>query len=219
MAAAQAAQAAAAAEAKRRLDAARSLAATANTRLPESKMVAAARDAVRERIERGRRYYQTAKDDFAAGRFVAAANGFRLALEFDPGNAAIKALVEEATVKAQTQQRDHYLELAKKADEGFREGEAIENLKKALDYDPEAPVYFRVGKWILEKEKDPRRALTLYRKAVEKKPESNEYRLALGDLYAAVKMELNARREYQVVLDRDKKNEKAKAALARLGKG
>ena len=127
--------------------------------------------------------------------------------------------VEEATVKAQTQQRDHYLELAKKADEGFREGEAIENLKKALDYDPEAPVYFRVGKWILEKEKDPRRALTLYRKAVEKKPESNEYRLALGDLYAAVKMELNARREYQVVLDRDKKNEKAKAALARLGKG
>ncbi len=180
-------------------------------------LINAVREQVRERLEKARRYYQTGKEDFDAGRYVKASGALKLALELDPKNEAYLKLAEEARVKARAQQAENLLKQAKAAQDNMQEPVAIEFMKRALEYEPDDPnVYFKVGKWVLDKENDQRQALQLLRRAVEKKPDSAEYRLALADLYVSLKMELNARREYQFVLDRDKKNERAKAALAKL---
>lgn len=186
-------------------------------RAPSSPIVSAVREQVRERMEKARRYYQTGKEDFEAGRFVKASGALKLALELDPKNETYLKLHEEARAKSRVQQCEHYLKQAQAAFDNMQEPVGIDLLKRAIEYEPaDAMPYYRVGKWVAEKENDLRQGVLLLRKAVEKKPDSAEYRIALGDLYVGLKMELNARREYQTVLDRDKKNEKAKAALAKL---
>lgn len=186
------------------------------SQLRANPLVNAVREQVRERLDRAKRYFQTGKEDLEAGRYVKAVGALKLALDLDPKNEVYQKLHEEAKAKARVQQAEHYMNQARVASENMQEPVAIEALKRALEYEPADPTpYFRVGRWMLEKENNPRAALQLLRKAVEKKPDSAEYRLALGDLYVTLNMHLNARREYQAVLDRDKKNEKAKAGLAR----
>lgn len=187
-------------------------------RLPDSKMVQHIRDQVREQKEKARRYFLQGKEDYDAGRFVKATSGFKLALEMDPKNEAWQKLYEDAKVKANAQQAELFVSKGNAALQARQEAAAIAFFRQAIPYDPEDPkVYFRVASWSLTKENDQRTALQLYRKAVEKDPQNVEFRIALGELYATLKMTANARREYQTILDRDKKNEKAKAALAKLG--
>ena len=132
-------------------------------------------------------------------------------------NEALQAIYEEARVKGQAQQVEIYLAKAKTATDSRQEAVAISFLKQAIPYDPADPsAFFRVGMWALNKENDQRTALQLLRRAVEKAPLNADYRVALGDLYATLTNTANARREYQSVLDRDKKNAAAKAGMSRL---
>ena len=62
-------------------------------------------------------------------------------------------------------------------------------------------------------ERDKRGALGHLRDAVSKTPKNLDYRLALADLYAELNMGLNAKREYQMVLQLDRKNQRAKTGL------
>ena len=186
-------------------------------RRPESKVVTAMRDQVRDRLERARRFHATGLEDYAAGRFLKAAGSFQLACEFDPKNETYRKLHEDAQVKAQAAHLEQLLGLAKKADENMQEAACIHYLKQAIPLEPsDGAVYFRVARWMRDKDNDPRGALQLLRKAVERKPDKLEYRMALADLYATLKMELNAKREYQAILDRDTKHEGAKKAMAAL---
>ena len=197
--------------------AAAAAAARPGQRLPDHRLVQAIRDQVREQKDKARRYYQMGKEDYDAGRFVKATSGLKLALELEPKNEAWQKLYEDARAKAQVQQTEGFLAKAQAATDNRQEAVAIQFLRQALPYEPaDASVYYRVAVWTLSKENDQRTALQLFRKAVEKEPDNATYRVALGDLYATLKMTANARREYQAVLDRDKKNEKAKAAMAKL---
>ena len=153
------------------------------SRLPDNKLVQQIREQVREQREKARRYYQTGKEDYDAGRFLKAATGFKPALELDPKNEALQAIYEEARVKGQAQQVEIYLAKAKTATDSRQEAVAISFLKQAIPYDPADPsAFFRVGMWALNKENDQRTALQLLRRAVEKAPLNADYRVALGDL-------------------------------------
>jgi len=179
-------------------------------------IVNALRGQVRERLERSRRFYLEGKKEYDAGNYLKAVNSLKLAVELDPKSELYQQLYEDARTRARKQQATHFVQQGKLALENHQDPVAIENFRRALEYDPEdAMVYFRVGKWAIEKENDPRTGLQMLRRAVEKEPASVEYRLALADHYVSIGMGLNARREYQTVLDRDKKNERAKAGLAK----
>lgn len=180
-------------------------------------IVNALRGQVRERLDRSRRFYTDGKKEYDAGNYVAATNSLKLAVELDPKSEVYQQLYEDARAKARTQQAQHYIQQAKAALENQQEPSAIENFRRALEYEPDdAMVYYRVGRWAIDKENDPRTGLHMLRRAVEKEPASLEYRLALADHYATIGMGLNARREYQAVLERDKKNDRAKAGLSKV---
>ena len=58
--------------------------------------------------------------------------------------------------------------------------------------------------------------LDLLRKAVKYEPDQPDYRVALGNLYADLDMQLNARREYDHALRVKKDHAEAKEAIKRL---
>ena len=187
-------------------------------RAMESRVVTQIREQLRERNERGQRYYETGLADLAAGRASKAASSFHLALQFDPNNAEYKQKLDEAQGKSRTSQLDTLLAQSKAAEDQYNPGLAMALLEKTLEYDPpDAAIWFRVAVHTRDKLHDPRKAVNYLRKAVEKAPDNLEYRLALADVYMELKLQLNAKREYQAVLDRDKKNERARKVLKAMG--
>lgn len=184
----------------------------------ESRVVQQIREQVRERQERAKAYYETGKADLEAGRAVKAATVLALAVQLDPRNEVYQRLLDEAKGKSKINQLETLLKQAKEYDDKMNPAAALHHIKLALEYDPpDATLWYRVAVATRDQEKDARKAVNFLRKAVEKAPDNLDYRLALADLYMELKLELNARREYQAVLERDKKNEKARKVLKAMG--
>lgn len=183
-------------------------------RRPESRMAQQVREQVKVTLSKAKTYYDTGKQDLEAGRFVKAAGALQLAMQLVPESEEYKRLYLIAKEKAQKSQFEHYVNLANEAEKNFNNRGAAAYLQKAAEYDPPDPAfYFRLGEKLRDSADDKRGALLQFRKAVEKAPTKVAYRLALADLYAELNMGLNAKREYQAVLEQDKGNDKAKKAL------
>lgn len=184
----------------------------------ESKLMQQVREQVRERLDRAKQYHELAMADMAAGRHIKAASALALAAQLDPKNELYKRLLDESKAKSKNNQYELLLAKVKEYDTTMNAAGAMHHLKLALEYDPpDGALWFRVAVHTRDQEKDPRKAVNYLRKAVEKAPDTIEYRLALAELYMELKLELNARREYQAILERDKKNEKARKVLKAMG--
>jgi tetratricopeptide (TPR) repeat protein len=92
--------------------------------------------------------------------------------------------------------------------------EALDCYEKAVECNPtEGLSFFRLGQLLHARADDTRGAVTQFRTAVAREPESTKYRLALAEIYMVVEMPRNAEREYIKVLELQPNNATAKAGL------
>jgi curved DNA-binding protein CbpA len=176
------------------------------------------RAAAAEQIKRARDHYEQAQAEVAAGNILRANTVILLASEMDPSNEEYKALaakIQTLTKKAMAVQAANQ---ARSAETFHSVKEAITQYKRAADdYESDDPqVYFRLGLLVLKYEEDERGALGYLRQAVLLRPENPDFRTALGDLYASLSMERNARREYQAALKADKNHQGARDGMKNL---
>ena len=172
------------------------------------------RERMADNIAKAHSYFEDGKSSFEEGRWIKAASSLHLAVEFDPSNKEYKALHEEAQKKAKQSRAAQFINQAESAEGfgGYRE--AIEHYKRAVECDPpDGLAFYRLGELLLHKADDARTALTHFRQAAAKEPENSRYGIALAELYLHLGMPKNAEREYVRVLEREPKNQKARAGL------
>ncbi len=183
----------------------------------QQRAVSGVRKQLRERLAKAQRFFLAGKEAMDEGNAVKAASSLQLALQLNPNNADYKALANEAAAACRQVQAAQLAAAAENAESFHNIREAMANYHKAVDEygskDPRA--HFRLGKLVRRYEEDDRAALGYLRKAVQLAPDEVAFRLELGNLYADLGLGLNAQREFQAVLERDKNNEEAKAGMKR----
>ena len=94
---------------------------------------------------------------------------------------------------------------------------AISSYRKAVEYEiDDARAYARL-EYLLEKlDPDSRESIRLMQIAVQKESDNVDYRCILGEIYSREGLRLNARREFQKVLQIEKNNTRAKTGLKNL---
>ena len=166
------------------------------------------------RTGRARRYYDQGKEDYDGGNITKAVSSLHLACQFDPDNKEYRALYELARTESRTALSQRHVEAGENAESLSNFREAIHQYTQACKMEPmDGLPYYRLANLLIHVERDKRGALGHLRDAVSKTPKNLDYRLALADLYAELNMGLNAKREYQMVLQLDQKNQRAKTGL------
>ena len=173
-----------------------------------------------ESARRARRYYEAGRRDLEDNNPIKAESALYLAVKLDPRNKAYRQYFERAQAEARQIRAKQFVNAAESA-EGYQNiQEALYNYRKAVEYDiQDGQVYYRLSRLIRRFEKDDREALKFMREAVLLSPEEPEYRIALGELFAELGLQLNARREYQeaIKLAKDKETRaRAKEGLRSL---
>lgn len=169
-----------------------------------------------EQLRRARRCYEEGKVHFDNGNFVKASASLHLATVYDPDNEEYAALNRKVVIEARRVQARALVAQAESAESFQNFREAMATYKKAIEYGPDhAVAHFRLGMLVRKLEEDTRSALSYLREAVRLDPKKAEFRIALGDLYVELGLKLNARREYQAILEVNKNHEGAKEGLKR----
>jgi len=175
------------------------------------------KEEMRQKTKRARGYFEQGKAEVDAGKIVKAASSLYLATTYDPRSKEYKALFDEVSKEARKLKAAQFVAAAEGAESYQRAKEAIAHYRSAVEYDPtNGRALHRLALLVRRYEEDDRQAVQLLRQAVNSAPNVIEYRMALADLYAELGMSLNARREYQQVLEQDKGNAEARAALRRV---
>ena len=181
---------------------------------PRARALKALRQQVKGRSSRARRYFKQGQEDYQAGNVSKAVSSLHLAVQFDPQNSEYRALYALVRSEASSTMAAQFVQAGESAENFQNFPEAMHNYKRACEQNPEDGLpYFRLAMLILRVERDKRGALGHLRKAAAKSPRNVEIRLSLADLYADLDMGLNARREYQTVLEMDKDNSRAKTGM------
>ena len=179
-----------------------------------SKAMAQMRKQMRSQLRRARDLYAEGMEHLEAGAVLKASSALSMAASFDPRNEEYQEAADEALRSARKIQAKNFVALAESAESFANLREALANYQKAVDYETDdARPYYRLGVLLRRVEEDHRAALDLFRTAVSKAPNSVEYRLALGELYADLGLKVNAEGQFRRVLSIDKGNAKAKAGL------
>lgn len=182
-----------------------------------SRMMEQVREQVGERLRKARTFYEAGKADYEGGRILKAASNLKLALEFDPENSEYQDLYEKVEQESRKVRIISLVNQGEQAESYQQVKQAIQAYRDAVELAPtEGKVYFRLARLVRMDEGDDREALRLFREAVLRSPGNTEYRLGLGQLYKELGMRLNARREFQAVLDKDAGNAEARAAMKEL---
>jgi len=172
---------------------------------------------MRKKAKRARGYFEQGKAEVENGKIVKAASSLYLATTYDPRNEEYKALFAEVSKEARKLKAAQFVAAAEGAESYQRPKEAIAHYRSAVEYDANhAQALHRLALLVRRYEEDDRQAVQLLRQAVNSAPDVIEFRMALAELYAELGMALNARREYQLVLEQDKGNAEARAALRRV---
>ncbi len=159
-------------------------------------------------------HFEEGKREYEAGNYIKAASSLYLATQFDPGNAEYRAINEEAQQFARNMRALQFVNQAENAETYGNWREALDFYQKAVECNPtEGLAFYRLGQLLYEKADDTRGAVSQFRMAVAREPESTKYRLALAEIYIVVGMPRNAEREYQKVLELQPGNGAAKAGL------
>ena len=181
---------------------------------PRARAIKQLRAQVKGRSSRAKRYFKQGEQDYKAGNIAKAVSSLHLAVQFEPQNTEFRALYELARSEASSSLSVQYVQAGESAESFQNYREAMHNYQRACEQNPDAGLpFYRLATLILKIEQDNRKALGHLRTAATKSPKNIEIRLALADLYAELGMGLNARREYQTVLETDKNNARARSGI------
>lgn len=172
------------------------------------------RKKMKGQASRAQKYYEQGKVDYEAGNASKAVASLHLACQFDKDNHEFQALYELAKSEVASTMAVQFVQAGESAESFQNFKEAMYNYQRACEQNPKDGLpYFRLAVLVLRLEQDNRKALDLLRSAASKSPRDVNIRLALGDLFVEIGMGLNARREYETVLEMDKGNSRAKTGL------
>jgi tetratricopeptide (TPR) repeat protein len=181
---------------------------------PRSRGQSNRRETVGENRGKAKAHFEEGKREYEAGNYIKAASSLYLATQFDAKNAEYRALNEEAQQFARNMRALQFVNQAESAETYGNWREALEYYQKAVECNPsEGLSYYRLAQLLYSKVDDTRGAVTQFRLAVAREPDSSKYRLALAEIYMVVQMPKNAEREYQKVLELQPNNGAAKSGL------
>lgn len=176
---------------------------------------------VREQLQKAKIFYDQALEDHAAGKVVKAAGAIELALQYDPDNAEYKELRDQLRAQSRTIRIQSLITQGEQAESFQQIKQAIQHYRDAIEMEPDQGLpYFRLARLIQQEEHSERELLNLLRMAVLKAPDERErkieYRTALAELYVKLGLRLNARREFEAILQIDPKHAASREALKTL---
>lgn len=181
---------------------------------PRAQAIKDLRKKMKGQASRAQRYYEQGKADYEAGNASKAVSALHLACQFDKDNPEFRALYALAKSEVSASMAVQFVQAGESAESFQNFKEAMYNYQRACEQNPKDGIpYFRLAQLVLRLEQDNRKALDLLRSAASKSPRDVNIRLALADLYLEIGMGLNARREYETVLELDKSNSRAKTGL------
>lgn len=176
-----------------------------------------AQDMIAQQFAKARQYYESGQAEVRQGQWAKAEAALYLATRYDPKNAQYQAAWREAGQRAREQRAQHFWALAEQAESYARYKEAIDALHKAAECDPpEGRVWAKLARLLLANDDDVRGAVDALRRAVQKEPANQAFRVSLAEVYERAGLKANAAREWKIVLEADPKNANAKAAIKRL---
>jgi curved DNA-binding protein CbpA len=170
-----------------------------------------------ERRRKAKTLFEQGMAAFAAGRWLDAAGAVRLAIAFDPENAAYREEFPNVQRKAHEERAKYFVSKGEAALEMRDYAAALDHFEEALHFRPaDAELAYRAGKLSMQISQDYKRAKDLAAQAVDVAPDKAPYRRLLGDVYAAAGLNANAKREYNAALRIDPDDKEARAALRAL---
>jgi len=155
---------------------------------------------------------------FAAGRWLEAAGGVRLAIAFDPWNAIYKEQFGDVQRKAHEERAKQLVREAESALELRDFTTAQRAFGEALEYRPfDAELLHRAARLAWVTGGDLHQAKEWAMAAVELDGANAGHHRLLGQVYKAAGLEANARRELEAAVAIDPKDEEARAELRAFG--
>ncbi len=175
------------------------------------------RRALEDRRRRAKQLFEGGMGAFSAQRWLEAARGVRLAIAFDPHNAAFRDAFGDVQRKAHEEQAKA---LIRKGDEAFdlRDyADAQRHYEDALQFRAfDADLSAKVAKLAWQVEGDLRKAKEFAAAACELEPDCAPYRLVLGRVYNAAGLRANARREFEAAVRLDPTSQEARQELRKV---
>jgi curved DNA-binding protein CbpA len=170
-----------------------------------------------ERRRKAKTFFEHGMSSFAAGKWLEAAGAVRLAIAFDPDNAAYREEFPNVQRKAHEERAKFFVSKGEGALEMRDYALALDHFEEALHFRPaDAELAFRAAKLSLQVGNDLKRTKEFAAQAVDVEPASAKYRKMLADVYAAAGLNANAKREYEAALRIDPDDKEAKSALRSL---
>jgi tetratricopeptide (TPR) repeat protein len=159
-------------------------------------------------------FFEHGMSAFANGKWVEAAGSVRLAIAFDPENAAYREEFPNVQRKAHEERAKLLVKHAESSLEMRDYAAALDHFEEALHYRPaDADLAYRSAKLSLQISDDLKRAKEFAGQAVECAPDRIEYRKLLAAIYASAGLRANAKREFEAALRIDPGDKEARSGL------
>ncbi len=175
---------------------------------------------MRQRDDRRRKaksFFENGMTAFQGERWLEAAGSVRLAIAFDPENAAYRETFPDVQRKAHGERAKHLVKQAEAALELRDYATALEAFEEALHFRPsDGELAFRAAKLALQTTGDLKRAKELAAQAVDVAPENGAYHRLLGTIFKAAGLKANAKRELEAALRIDSQDKEARSELRSL---
>ena len=176
--------------------------------------------ALAQRKAKAKTLFEAAMTAFQASRWLEAASSVRLALAFDPWNAAYKESFLGVQRRANEERAKQFVKEAEGALELRQAKEALRLYEEALHCLPHEPdINYKAARLALVLGEDPKRAKEYAARACELRPEVPGYHRLLGQIYKSGGLVANARRELEAALRLDPNDAEARQELKTLGRG
>lgn len=170
-----------------------------------------------DRRRKAKTFFEHGMTAFGASRWIEAAGAVRLAIAFDPENAAYREEFPNVQRKAHEERAKQLVKMGENSLELRDYVAALDHFEEALHYRPgDAELAFRAAKLSLQASDDLKRAKEFAAHAVDVAPNDANYRKMLASVYAAAGLSANAKREYEAALRIDPNDRDAKASLRAL---
>ncbi len=169
------------------------------------------------RMLKAKAYFKAGREAFEKERYATAVAHLQLALAYEPKLAGVSELLQTATERVnEVKAEAHYQRAQQELAIGNVDNGRI-YLKAAVDCNPaRGHYYFKYAMFLMDHGIDHREGVEQLKRAVEHDPKNVEYRLAFARALENRDMPLNAKREYERVLQIDKSNQEAQKAVRRL---
>jgi curved DNA-binding protein CbpA len=170
-----------------------------------------------ERRSKAKSFFEAGMAAHREERWLEAAGSLRLAIAFDPTNAAFRERFGEVQTRAHA---IRFEQLVKEAESALTYKDRLEALRvyeEALHYKPyDARVNHTAARlaWLVAS--DLRKAKEYAGRACEAEPDNAEYRKSLGLIYKAAGLRANARRELERAVRLNPKDAEARSELKSL---